>query len=278
MSTKDPKKVIRKERTTSKKVAAKAKAEAIVNPEVSDGTVEVGPAVKSPKIMLGLPWYKYTHPIVSFFIMALIKLHKDNLLLVPKFGDAMIYHARNKLAERFLATDYDYLMMIDDDMIVPVGVPELFRGLCGLPDDYPWQTCSQSVINRLVGHGVDVVGATYYGRHKDGPLMSHAGMTNQGVQRVTKEGTQTALAKTEWVGTGCILIHRSVFEKIRAHYGDSLVLTPEMGSYGYFMPDNQGGEDQAFGRRANAAGCNVYVDPGLHCLHLGFSAWGSHNV
>ncbi len=62
------------------------------------------------------------------------------------------------------------------------------------------------------------------------------------------------LIECDGVGCGCLLIHRSVFEKIKPPY-----FVMNQGKYG--------GEDFYFCRKAKRAGFKIYADPGVLCGH-----------
>lgn len=260
----------------SKPKTEKAPAEIKVDDSLPMMAAEEGHEA-GPKIMLGLPWVKSTHPMVAFALMALIKLKKENVIIVPKCGDSMIYHARNKLAKRFLESDCEYLMMVDDDTVVPVGNPDLLRTLLSLPDSFPFNTLNHNAIDRMVSQKKDVVGLTYWQRKDNGAPLFASGLSEVNARRQAREG-RNGLIQTKWVGTGAIMIHRSVFERIREHYGDKLIQPEECGSYGYFYPDMFGGEDTSFCRRAREAGCQVFADVGCQALHIGFKVYGAHTA
>ena len=106
--------------------------------------------------------------------------------LIPGVPD--ISKARNKLASDFLKTEYEYLLMTDCDM-----------GF--MPMD----------IERLVGRGVQLIGGLY--RHKV-PMPSY-------VLNSIVDGFNPAdgvLQEVKYVGTGFMLIHRSVLESMVLAY------------------------------------------------------------
>jgi hypothetical protein len=133
---------------------------------------------------------------------------------------------RNGLLSDFLANkSLEWILFLDSDM-----TPE------------PGTAC------RLLSHNVDVVGALYYSR--DGKYTPMYGEL-QGEQ---VETSATGLRKVEWVGTGCMLIRRKVFEAMQPPYME--FLAPGLG------------EDVFFCRKARQLGFNVYVDTALCAGHM----------
>lgn len=71
-----------------------------------------------------------------------------------------------------------------------------------------------------------------------------------------------------------MLIHRKVFQDIRAKYGDTLKVNVPDYDYDYFRPfDSVGGEDIAFCKRAKEAGHDAHVDLGIPIFHLGYKTY-----
>lgn len=225
------------------------------------------------------------------------------------YGDAFVAHSRNSCADLFLQSSLEWMLTIDDDMIVPFGDAEWFRQHTGF--SFAENFMELNALDRLLSHGKTLVGALYFGRNK-----MHRGMYNEAVQPIEDKyahrGPYDLIKPTRWVGTGCMLIHRTVFEDIekrfpalaRAQDGkggnwftsteaglldsvvrlrDSLAGLPLTGDVAYkalaglesaiasAKHDNPlgSGEDVSFCLRAQAAGHTPYVDMGLRCGHIG---------
>jgi hypothetical protein len=229
------------------------------------------------QITIALPCYKWTNAATAWTLVAIaLDLGKEKVGFDMELGDAMIYHARNKLADRFVKSGREWLLFIDDDVIVPIGRPPWTRYMGRLPVDFPTKVLEQHVVHRLLSHNKTLVGGTYFGRQPGGmPMCSE--MHNPvvvGEARSMKDG----LRSMDWVATGCMLIHRSVFLDIQKKF-------PELGpeedgrdEWDYFRPSISGGEDKDFCARARAAGHEVFLDTGLQCLHVGFACYGAHNT
>ncbi len=146
---------------------------------------------------------------------------------------------RAHIVNRFLKTDCDYLLMIDDD-VIPLHNPV-----------------------ELVYADKDIIGSPAKVRQDNQSLNWAAYVKAKGKEEYypTDFGTVSSdvdLLKVDIVGTGCILIKRRVLEKIKAPF---LVEFREDGT-------NKYGTDFAFCRRAAVAGYDVYTTPQRVCEHI----------
>lgn len=191
--------------------------------EISDHTngLPVLPAYPSKaitlfdkKVMVALPWYKQAHPVTAFCVAQL--LDKRRTASVLNFGDAFIAHSRNSIADAFLKSDLDYLLSIDDDMVLPIGNSGWFKAYSGW-NWMPEQFAGLNTLDRLMSHKKSVVGALYFGRYQHGPpVFSEGG--NSEMAKVARQAPTDKILKTNWVGTGAILIHRQVFLDIEKRF------------------------------------------------------------
>lgn len=259
------------------------------------------------KVLIGMPWQKTTNPLTSFCVNRLMDTRRCALTM--NHGDAFVAHTRNAIVDVFLKSPLEWLLSIDDDMIVPVGSADVLRSYTGweLPEPF----ASFHALDRLMSHGKTIVGALYFGRQSlKSPPVYNEGMSNKQEAEYARKGPYDLIKPTRWVGTGCLLTHRSVFEDIEKRFPklarlegkggnwftsteaslrtmieqtrDELQgnLTPE-GAYKAVNDLNRAislaqvenplgcGEDVAFGLRAAAAGHISYVDMGLRAGHLG---------
>lgn len=183
--------------------------------EVVD-TVKSIPATpkRRPDILIGLPWYKYTNPLTAFSVMGLIDRRRTAISL--NFGDAFVVHSRNKIGDAFLKSRHEWLLTIDDDMVVPFGNGKWFNAMTPLRIPEPF--ASFNTIDRLMSHGKTLVGGLYFGRWKHGAPMFGEGTKDPQLAQFCRSGPHDRLQPTRWVGTGCMLIHRSVFEDIEKSF------------------------------------------------------------
>lgn len=280
------------------------------DPTVGIDTVEVPPSASviflKKKVMIALPWGKSCHPITSFCVSQLMDRRRTTTAL--NFGDAFVAHSRNSIADLFLKTDSEYLLTIDDDMVVPFGNALWFNAHTGwnLPDKF----AAQNTIDRLLSHGKTLVGALYWGRYvKANPVFAEGPRQADYIRASTP---LDQIKPTRWVGTGCMLIHRTVFEDIEKKFPrlargadkkggqwfsssehnamDAIDRVRQMLSQGamdgtkamkaYEMLEGAAsearhestlgmGEDVQFCVRARAAGHQPHIDLGLLCGHIG---------
>ena len=252
--------------------------EAIVEPEFKNPIIESRSSEGMPSyrcefggrdIFVGKCWYKTTNPVTSDVISALmLDFGKDKIRTDTVMGDAMIYHSRNKMAELFLQTDAKWLFMIDDDIIPSIGRPLWLKNWVTSARAIPDAPLQRHVLHRLVGAGKSLVAGAYFGRQEGGQLMC----SNQSLAADARLYNDR-VDPVDWVGTGCMLIHRKVFEDIRAK-------NPELESknsqipFDYFRPNGfTEGEDISFCKRAKAAGHQPHVDLGLPVFHVGYKTY-----
>lgn len=211
------------------------------------------------KFLLALPCYGslMTQPFAASLI--------NTLLNTPFIGkiefelnDSLVSRARNSLAARFLASDYDWLLFLDNDLeFQPEHIARLWihavknqkRLVCGL---YALKKISpQFVFNALPGEKPDADGAV----------------------------------KVSESGTGCMVIHRSIFEKMIADL-PQIAFTTDQGATGggevtqwdffsvgpYRYPSGLVrylSEDWYFCQRARDLGFDVWADTRIQIRHMG---------
>lgn len=166
------------------------------------------------KVMLALPWGKSTHPITAFCTAQLADRRRTTTAL--NFGDAFVAHSRNSIADLFLKSTSEHLLMIDDDMVVPFGHAEWFKAHTGW-ENLPEPFASFNAIDRLLSHGKTLIGALYRGRYKTSNFVYGEGANSQEREYAVK-GPYDLIKPTRWVGTGCMMIHRSVFVDIEKRF------------------------------------------------------------
>ena len=191
---------------------------------VSIETVAGEPVISHPapsfvsygkKILIGLPWQKITNPITAFCVSRLIDTRRCATTL--NFGDAFVAHTRNVIGDVLLASDLEWCLMIDDDMVPPTGSAPVFRAYTGF--DFDEKFMSMHAIDRLMSHGKTLVGALYYGRQaKDNPAVFNEAAANKIISDQFRKSPRDEIRQTRWVGTGCMLIHRTVFEDIEKKF------------------------------------------------------------
>jgi hypothetical protein len=140
---------------------------------------------------------------------------------------------RNHIANEFIKSGMDYLLMIDSDIVPITNVLE------------------------MVHKDKDVI-SSFIQTHKEEGTLPLAMKKVDGGYQVYKELTR-GLNKVDATGTGCMMIRKNVFEKLdkpyfRFQYNDEGILT--------------NGEDFNFCDKVNEAGMSVYFDTDHRCLHF----------
>jgi len=167
------------------------------------------------KVMVVLPWWKQVSPITSFCVAQLIDRRRTSSML--NFGDAFVAHSRNSCVDLFLGTECEWYLTIDDDMVIPFGNANWFKAHTGF-HDFPEKFLSLNALDRLMSHKKTLVGALYFGRHLYGPPVYNEGGANPQEAEYARKAPHDVVKPTKWVGTGCMLIHRSVFLDIEKKF------------------------------------------------------------
>lgn len=163
-------------------------------------------------------------------------------------GEVFPAYAREMLATVAVDNEFDYLFMVDTDMLTPINLFE-----------------------RLYKHNVDIVAPLAFTRnvpHK--PVIYNL---NEGYEQVTKQYYYTnfvvdrypkdQLVRCDAVGFGAVLIKVDVLRALK---------TPR------FMVTSGAGEDIHFCHVAGKAGFKVFVDTATKLTHLGFPKHIDENV
>ena len=181
---------------------------------------EAGPTLDADwggkDVYLCLPQYKTTNPMTLFSLLGIWDREKMGALV--EYGDAFIVHAREAIADAYLATGKPHSLWIDDDMIVPMGNAEWFRKHTKIP--LPDEFAGLHTANRLRSHEKSIVGGLYFGRTPHGRAMYYDAMVDSesGAEenRRAHAAPFNSLRPTLWCGTGCLWISREVFLDIRS--------------------------------------------------------------
>jgi len=106
-------------------------------------------------------------------------------------------------------------LTIDDDMVCPFGHAQWFKDNTGF--SFADQFMSSNTLDRLMSHNKTLVGALYFSRNPARIPMYGEG-ANPKEAEYARSGPHDLIKPTRWVGTGCLLIHRSVFEAIEKKF------------------------------------------------------------
>jgi hypothetical protein len=228
-----------------------------------------------------------------------------------------VAHSRNTQADMFLESPCEWMLTIDDDMLIPFGDAAWYKSQTGF--NFAEKFLGLNALDRLMSHGKTLVGALYFGRHAFGPPVYNEG-ANPAEAKFARSGPHDLIKPCRWVGTGCMLIHRRVFEDIEKKFprlarngkkGGQWFTSTEASSISQIealLASVQGvnmtgetaytlyhglndviakskfenplgvGEDVSFCLRATAAGHTPHVDMGLVCGHIGYTVFGPNNT
>ena len=201
------------------------------------------PSANPPiKIHIAIPSRHLTGPeLCSGLAEALWKMRQNPRYAVtvkfwPGFGLDVV---RNQIVAGILASDTQFLIMVDDDLIPPDDLLEMAEQDC------------------------DIVGALCYGWDmKNGPFVVayHQGDDEQYFRPIPGRTENTGLHEVAFVGGGCMMIHRRVLEALPAPWF-------------YFQIDPDGkkvvlSEDFVFCQNAAKQGFKIFLDTDRVCGHL----------
>jgi hypothetical protein len=220
-------------------------------------------------VFVGFPCYKTTNPVTAFALIAMaLDFGKDKIRFDMSIGDAMIYHSRNKIAQKFLETDAKWLLMIDDDIIPCIGRPNWMKSTVPSTRNMNDAPLQRHALQRLIGANKTLIGGAYFGRQEGAPLMC----SDRSLEPKAR-AYQDEVAPVDWVATGCMLVHRKVFQDIEEKYPELKSPIPN-GEFDYFHPINSAtGEDVSFCKRAKESGHQPYIDLGLPVFHVGYKVY-----
>lgn len=189
--------------------------ERVFDPDATPAALKVEARLwEGKKVCLMFPWYKTTNPKTAFTLLSL--LDRTRMAAMLDYGDAFVAHSRNKLADGFLKSGIEWMLTVDDDMVLPFGDAKGFRSFTGfkIPDKF----ASLNTVDRLISHGKTLVGALYFGRWLHGKPVYAEGAESKAEEAWARRGPHDICKPTRWVGTGCLLVHRRVFLDIETKF------------------------------------------------------------
>jgi hypothetical protein len=216
------------------KAVSLAAVEKVFDPGAMPGMEMVEEARWEGKsVCLMMPSYKTSNPRTTFALMSM--LDRTKMAVMLDFGDAFIAHSRNKLGDNFLKTNIEWAFTVDDDMIVPFGNAQLFNTFTRF--DFPPASAGLHTINRLLSHGKSLVGGLYFGRWAHGKPVYAEGAEDKIEEAYARRAPHNVCKPTKWVGTGCLLIHRTVFLAIEKRFPH--LARNSKGDYGHWFTSSE---------------------------------------
>ncbi len=171
-----------------------------------------------------------------------IKSLNINVFKLPYFEKMRdrVTGSHNKIREYFLKNNFDYLLILDQDIIPPLDV-----------------------IERLILHKKDAVSALFFGNHNipngENRIMPFAWkfIEKEGFWGTTyylndNEISSDSLIEIAFAGMGCILLSKKILNELEFRYDKSI----------------EAWDDRWLGYDLHRLGFNYYLDPKVKCKHL----------
>ncbi|MEO1225606.1 MAG: hypothetical protein AAFX92_15410 [Pseudomonadota bacterium] len=207
------------------------------------------------------------------FVQSLFAIQKECFKLgieaeFDTISGALVEDARNSLASRFVTSDADAILMLDDDIYLDVRVFKRMlaveRGVVGCY--YPQRKLDLAAVANNVRNGLDLIQAVE--------------RANPPVGSAPQEAVPSAISEVEWIGTGALLVRRFVLEALikGGQATEDLYKAPEgtVKNWGFFSrlgrtEDGFGprGEDVSFCLRTRQAGIPIFAYKGPGVFHIG---------
>lgn len=235
----------------------------------------------SRKVCLLVPANAPMNPNVAYALAAQVR-KQPWLGLLMEFN-TIIQRARNVLAQRFLASEAEWSVWMDSDIIAPFKDKAFFYDAKRLNADETYmkpQFVDVMAIERLLKAKKSIIGAVYQMRMagKESKLVIQPALHPRNtddknvVEDLHKHGPQDKIIEVGYVATGFALVHRKVYEDIMARNPE---MKPKEGEpFNFFGHDmNRQGEDVAFCELAAKAGHKSWLDCSVFCAHLGTQAF-----
>lgn len=192
-------------------------------------------------------------------------------------ANTTIQRARNVLAQRFLASEAQWSLWMDSDMILPFNDPGFYRERLHVRN-VPVEFAKIMTPDRLRRHGRTIVGGVYAMREigQDGktrlciqPELAPRGAEDKDLVERLHRGPFNEVVEVGFIATGCALVHRKVYTDIQEKFPE-LAPKREGEPWDFFGNDvGRQGEDMHFCRLAREAGHRSFLDCGVFAGHIG---------
>jgi hypothetical protein len=215
---------------------------------------EASYSLAGKKLFIGLPAYdfkisvKMAISLAEFCVKA--QQHGVSIQISNVSGCSVVSRVRNIIANEFLESQAEHLLMIDSDMTF--NADDIFRMLA-------WSQTKP------------IVAAVGVARKKEKVYFSSLDQDEDNNIIMDRMG----LVKVKRVGTGFIMIQRKVFETMRDAHPEWKYMDQNTGKMlqSFFdfksTPEGYVGEDYVFCDRAHEHGFTAWVDPTIKLGHMG---------
>lgn len=207
--------------------------------------------------MILFPAERMISPVVAVGIIA--RLRDQTRHRLEHVSMHFLPDARNRLTKTFLESDCEWSFWVDSDMIVPCG-----------PNNVNWflnhtkarkinrDFASLHAIEDMKKRGHKIIGGVYSPRALGKQALI---ATKEDVSA----GPHNRVIPVDWLATGCLLVHRSVYEDVAKASGE----TDYRGWFDLDRKLTRFGEDVAFCYRAKKVGHQPMLDLSIQCGHVG---------
>lgn len=197
-----------------------------------------------PNILIGLPTMSQVNTGLLMVILQWVANagNKYNISIYPTFSVQPVDNARNQIVDEFLKSDCTHLFFVDADTIPPADA-----------------------LDKLLKHDREIVsGLTPIVQHDDSvgfyTVMNCTDLDDKRLEQ------NQGLKEMKGAGSSCILIKRSVFDKMKQPY------------YRFLYSDDNGkstmvSEDIYFMAMALGYGVKAYCDTTVICKHYKPIMW-----
>ena len=198
------------------------------------------------RVLLATPTYSGSVRVeyVGALLATLVDLCQRGILADIQFlpGNCYIALARNELVSRFLKSEADDLVFIDDDVVFPADA-----------------------VHKLLSHDVELVAGAYPLKRDDGGFPV----------RVKHKHPVDGLIECEGVATGFMRIKRTLLERMIYAMPDRKFTDPVNGNVHHELfacervKGTWWGEDYRFCQLAASVGATAWLDPTIEIGHVG---------
>ena len=195
------------------------------------------------KVMCYVPIHRSAEAMFTLSLLEMQRYEDErgvvDLKIMFLVGESLITRGRNTIANKFLRSEHDYLLMIDSDLIF-----------------------MKDTLEKLLNHNKLLVGANYV--HK-----------TRGKRWAGKpDDFDLDLSEASFIPTGMMLIKKNTFELLKERLDLPVYQTSEsLKEYGFFncFVDNNIflSEDWSFSKRCEKAKIKGFIDNTIRLGHIG---------
>jgi len=184
-----------------------------------------------PKVFIAIPTVGNMRTELAMFLLQLKQNDYDVRMSFTLSGG--VIHNRNLLVKSFLETDCEWFLFIDSDTVPPSNILDMIEN------------------NKTICSGVSHI-------YKDNNFSISVYGKYKGKLNYIQEDSKEDLIEVDGVGTGCLLIHRKVFDRLNKPYFETVY-------------DKNGmvevSEDLNFCKKAQEAKFKIWVDKRMVVSH-----------